>query len=263
MNRAQAYGDGLFETMRVSKGRLCFPEEHYFRLLAGMRILRMNIPNEWSPAGWLQALNLDQLDPTLDYRLRFQVWRNGELGYVPEPRAGVSWSIEAVMLEGQGFPNPVMRPELGLFQEHRKSEGLLGNVKSSNALLYILAAGFAQEQHLDEVLIMNPANMVLEASKSNVFIVRGTELITPPLSSGALRGVMREVVIGLAPELGLSVREELFSPFALQQADEVWLTNSIQGVAAVRQFRKTTYGAARAQDMQNLVRNRSEVAQFQ
>jgi len=75
--------------------------------------------------------------------------------------------------------------------------------------------------------------------------------------------VMREVVIGLAPELGLTVVEEVFSPFALQQAEEVWLTNAVYGVSAVRQFRKTSYRSARAASMQKLVQARSEVAQFQ
>ena len=68
MNRAQAYGDGLFETMRVSGGRVLNPEEHYFRLLAGMRILRMPIPSHWNPDGWLADLKTAELDATRDYR---------------------------------------------------------------------------------------------------------------------------------------------------------------------------------------------------
>lgn len=263
MDRAQAYGDGLFETMRVSGGRVLHPEEHYFRLLAGMRILRMPIPEHWSPQGWLADLGLDHLDVQRDYRLRLQVSRRGTLGYAPPLDGSIAWEVEAQSLDHVGYPQPVGRPELGLFQEHRKASGLLGNVKSSNALLYVLAAGFAREQRVDEVLILNADNQVLEASKSNVLFVNGAELWTPPLDSGALRGVMREVVLGLAPQLGLRVREELFSPFALQQAQEVWLTNSIHGVAAVRQFRKTTYASSVAEQMQALVQSRSEVAQFQ
>jgi branched-chain amino acid aminotransferase len=263
MNRAQAYGDGLFETMRVSNRKVLHPEEHYFRLLAGMRILRMPIPSSWNPDGWLAELKLGELDPTKDYRVRFQVSRTGSLGYAPGADAGVAWSVEATALDGRGYPLPVLRPELGLFQEHRKSEGLLSTVKSSSALLYVLAAGFAREQRVDDVLILNQENNVLEASRSNVMLLQGNTLTTPPLRSGALRGVMRDVVLGLAPRLGLEVREELFSPFALQQVDEVWLTNSINGVAAVRQFRKTTYGSAAAEAMQKLIQERSEVAQFQ
>lgn len=263
MNRAQAYGDGLFETMRVSNGKVLHPEEHYFRLLAGMRILRMPIPSTWSPDGWLAELKLGALDRSKDYRVRLQVSRAGTLGYAPDPEAGVTWSVEVSELAGRGYPLPVLRPELGLFQEHRKTDGLLSTIKSSNALLYVLAAGFAREQRVDDVLILNHDNNVLEASRSNVMLLRGNTLVTPPLGSGALRGVMREVVIGLAPQLGLEVSEELFSPFALQQADEVWLTNSIQGVAAVRQFRKTEYASVQAEAMQKLVQSRSEVAQFQ
>lgn len=263
MNRAQAYGDGLFETMRVSGGRVLNPEEHYFRLLAGMRILRMSIPSHWNPDGWLADLKTTELDATLDYRLRLSVWRSGPLGYAPEARASVEWEVTAVSIEGTLYPVPVLRPELGLFQDHRKSAGILSSVKTSSAILYVLAAGFAREQHVDEVLILNHENQVLEASKSNVMLIQGDELITPPLSAGALRGVMREVVLGLAPQLGLQVREKVFSPFALQNADEVWLTNAIHGVAAVQKFRKTQYASTRAEQMQKLVLDRAQIAQFQ
>lgn len=263
MNRAQAYGDGLFETMRVSQGRVLNPEEHYFRLLAGMRILRMPIPSHWSPEGWLADLKLRELDPSMDYRLRLSVWRDGALGYAPEPRASACWRVDSEALDEIGFPTPVLRPKIGVFQDHRKSQGLLSNVKSLSAVLYVLASGFAREQHFDEVLILNHDNQVLEGSKSNVMLLQGDELVTPPLSSGALRGVMREIVLRLAPSLGLSVREELFSPFALQVADEVWLTNAINGVSAVKEFRKSTYGSARAELMQKLVLENSQYSQFQ
>jgi branched-subunit amino acid aminotransferase/4-amino-4-deoxychorismate lyase len=74
---------------------------------------------------------------------------------------------------------------------------------------------------------------------------------------------MREVVIGLSSKLGLSVREEPFSPFTLQQSDEVWLTNALHGVSAVRQFRKTEFACAKAELMQALVQERAQMAQFQ
>ena len=135
MNRAQAYGDGLFETMRIHRGRILHPEEHYFRLMSGMRILRMQIPSSWSPDGWLQAMELDKLDPTLDYRLRLTVWRKGKLGYAPEPESGVDWVVEASAIDGIGYPIPVNRPLLGLFQEHRKNAGLLANLKTTSAVL--------------------------------------------------------------------------------------------------------------------------------
>ena len=263
MNRAQAYGDGLFETMRIHCGRILHPEEHYFRLMSGMRILRMQIPSSWSPEGWLQALELDKLDPRVDHRLRLTVWRKGGMGYAPEPESGVDWAIEASALDGIGYPIPVNRPVLGLFQEHRKNSGLLANLKTTSAVLYVLAAGFSREQGVDDVLLLNPENQVIEAGKSNVMLLQGDTLITPPLSSGALKGVMREVVIGLSSKLGLSVREEAFSPFTLQQSDELWLTNALQGVSAVRQFRKTEFGCAKAELMQALVQERAETAQFQ
>jgi branched-subunit amino acid aminotransferase/4-amino-4-deoxychorismate lyase len=78
----------------------------------------------------------------------------------------------------------------------------------SQSALYILTAKFAQEQNVDDAILLSHDNYVLETSRGNVFLIKGESIVTPSLEDGALRGVMREQVLKLSKSLGLIVKEE-------------------------------------------------------
>ena len=251
--RSHLYGDGLFETMRVHRGKICFWESHYFRLMSSMRILRMEIPSSWSPDELEAELRSCLPSGSGDYRLRLSVWRSGGMGYAPSTKA-VEHAIHVSELDDLGYPHPLKPLKVDVFQEHKKSPGLLSSLKSSQSALYILAAQFAVEQGLDDVILLGQDNRILETSRGNLFVLKGTQLTTAPLSAGALRGVIREQVLRLAPGLGLEVQEESLSPFALLDADEIWMSNAIDGLSTVTHYRKSTYVATQAERMQNALR---------
>ncbi|MDG1252531.1 MAG: aminotransferase class IV [Schleiferiaceae bacterium] len=251
--RSHLYGDGLFETMRVHRGKICFWESHYFRLMASMRILRMEIPEAWSPDELEAELISCLPSGSWDCRLRLSVWRSGGLGYAPSTN-GVEHAIYVQEIESLGYPHPPKTLKVDVFQEHKKAPGLLSSLKSSQSALYILAAQFAVEQSLDDVILLGLDNRILETSRGNLFVLKGIELTTAPLSAGALRGVIREQVLRLAPGLGLEVKEEALSPFALLDADEIWMSNAIDGISTVTNYRKSIYSALHAGRMQNALR---------
>ena len=72
-------------------------------------------------------------------------------------------------------------------------------------------------------------------------MVKGQVIFTPPISSGCLKGVMRKNILKIAKNIGFEIREEAFSPFELQRADEVFLSNAIQGIRWVANYRKKEY----------------------
>jgi len=232
---------------------LCFWESHYFRLMSSMRILRMDIPASWSPDEMEAELRSYLPDTSGDYRLRMAVWREGGVGYAPST-AGVDFAVHVTPLEDVGYPHPLKTLQVDLFQEHKKSAGLLSTLKASQSTLYVLAAQFALDQGLDDAIILSHENRLLETSRGNLFVLKGAELTTAPLAAGALRGVIREQVLRLAPGLGWTVKEEALSPFALLDADEVWMTNAVDGVSSITQYRKSAYGMAQAERMQNALR---------
>ena len=247
--RSHLYGDGLFETLRVHKGKICFWESHYFRLMSSMRILRLEIPLNWSPDDLEKEILSFKPEPQVDYRVRFSVWREGGLGYTPTTNS-IDWSTNFFELDDRGYSSPVKKQKLALFQEHKKSKGLLSNLKLSESILYILAAKFASEQHTDDAIILSQDNHVLETSRGNIFLLKGNELMTPLLEDGALRGVMREQILKYAKDANLIAKEEKVNPFDLLKADEIWITNAITGIVSVSNYRKSAYGCFKGDEMQ-------------
>ena len=109
--------------------------------------------------------------------------------------------------------------------------------------VWITGSIFANENGLDNCLLINDDKNVVEALQGNLFMLKGTKLITPPLSDGCLNGIMRKQILSIARKTeGIEVSEESISPFDLQKADELFITNVIKGIQPVTKYRKKEYG---------------------
>lgn len=181
-------------------------------------------------------------------RVKLLVVRKAGGLYTPETN-DIDFLISTEEISEASFQLNEKGLNIELFKDFYKSSGMLSTIKSTSAQLYTIASIFRKENEYDECLLINERKEVVEAISSNVFLLKGDELITPPLDSGCLKGILRKKIIELAPQLDLKVSEEAFSPFALQKADEVWLSNSIKGVQWVGQYRKKQYTSAKAQEM--------------
>ena len=259
-NRAFRFGDGVFETIRFNGTKALWWEDHYFRLMATMRIWRMNIPMTFTPEYFeglfseiLSANNLEG-NPA---RLRLSVFRKPGGYYTPEENE-VDFLLEMERIPESEYPeNKGMI--IDLFKDHYKPEGLLSNAKSLQCMPSILGSIYAKENGLDDVLLLNPAKMLAESTRGNVFVVLGNELVTPPLEAGCVRGIVRKQVLKFAKQLELQVSERNLTPFELLKAREVWITNAIRGVVPVKTYRTQTYDDALAQRMQEIL-NREAVS---
>jgi len=225
--------------------------------MSSMRILRLEIPLNWSPDDLENEILSFKPEPQIDYRVRFSVWREGGIGYRPTTNS-IDWSINFSVLDDSGYSSPVKKQKLSLFQEHKKSKGLLSNLKLSQSILYILAAKFASEQQTDDAIILSHDNHVLETSRGNIFLLKDNELMTPSLEDGALRGVMREQILKYAKDANLIIKEEKVNPFDLLKADEIWITNAITGIVSVSNYRKSTYGCIKGNEMQVILNSKCE-----
>jgi branched-chain amino acid aminotransferase len=104
------------------------------------------------------------------------------------------------------------------------------------------ASIFANENGLDNCLLLNDSKNVVEAIQGNVFMLMGNKLITPPVSEGCLNGVMRKQILAIANSIDtLEVVEEIISPFDLQKADELFVTNVIKGIQPITKYRKKDF----------------------
>ena len=259
LERAARYGDGVFETIRMREGKLLFIEDHYFRLMASMRILRMAIPMEFTPEFIVdQSLRLAEERGFENGRLRLQIVRRGGGTYTPNSNA-IDWWMELDPLETNDYILNKDGLKVELFKDHYIQPGLLSTLKSSNALTYVLGSIYAKENKYDAVLLVNDSKQLVEANFGNVFLVQGNILRTAPLEDGALRGVFRKNVLDWAKDIGLEVQEASINPFDLQKADEVWITNTIRGIQWVEQYRKKTFGAAKANEMIDMINRKLNV----
>ena len=257
-HRAFRYGDGVFETMLFNRGVIHFWEDHYFRLMAAMRILRMEIPMNFSPEFFEE-----QIESTLEAngiknemaRVRLQVSRGGSGFYLPDSSANVDFLIQVDQLEGMPY-SASAGLSIDIFKDHLKPRQLLSGIKSTNSAIYIIAAIWAKENRVDDALLLNEKKEVVESVRSNLFLVSEdqNQLITPPEDSGCLKGIMRKQLVRLAPKMGLEVVEKAVSPFDLLRVKEIWLCNSIHGVQWVDRYRKNSYTGDLANKMNVMLR---------
>ena len=242
-NRGFSYGDALFETIKAVGNKLLFWEDHYFRLMASMRLLRMEIPMTFTPEYFVdQCMQLIQAQEVNSHawRLRLTVFRDSGGLYTPDHNR-VAFVIGCEPLLQDRFSDEVTSYTVDLYKDHYVQAGMLPNLKTNNKILNVLGSIFAKENDLDNCILVNDNKEVVEALQSNIFLLFGQEIHTPPLTSGCLDGIIRKQIIRLSKDLNLTLKETAINPFDLQKADELWLSNSIQGIRAVTNYRRKTY----------------------
>jgi branched-chain amino acid aminotransferase len=242
-NRGFLYGDAVFETVKIVNGKILFLEDHYFRLMSSMRVVRMEIPMNFTME-YLeeQILSLvENLNIASTARARITVYRNDGGLYLPQTNA-VSFLIHAIQLENKEYLINKSNYEVDLYKDFYITKQLLSSIKTTNRLINVTGSIYASENGLDNCILLNDSKNVVEALQGNVFMLQGNRLTTPPVSEGCLNGVMRKQIIGLAKKVtSIEVVEEIISPFDLQKADELFITNVIQGVQPVTKYRKKEF----------------------
>lgn len=243
-NRGLNYGDAVFETIRFSAGKILFWEDHYFRLMASMRILRMEIPMNFTME-FLEAEILKTLitseEANASYRVKLLVWRKAGGKYTPTTR-DVEYAITYEKLSSPFYSIEDIPCEVELFKDHYVTSGLLSTLKSNNRLINILGGIYASENEYDNCLLLNENKQVIEALNANIFLVVGNKIKTPPLADGCLNGILRKQMIGILKTMAdYELTEESISPFELQKADEIFLTNVISGIVPITKYRKKEY----------------------
>lgn len=242
-NRAFLYGDGVFETLKIVNNKILFLEDHYFRLMASMRVVRMEIPMNFTMEYFEeQVLNLlQQKNISASARARITVFRNDGGLYLPKNNE-VSYLIHATPLENTIYALNSAEYEVDLYKDFYVTKQLLSSIKTTNKMINVTGSIFAHENGLANCILVNDTKNVVEALQGNLFMVVGKKLITPPISEGCLNGIMRKQILALAKKIeSIEVSEEIISPFDLQKADELFVTNVIMGIQPITKYRKKVF----------------------
>lgn len=247
-NRAFLYGDAVFETVKIVKGKILFLEDHYFRLMASMRILRMEIPMNFTMEYFEEQILsvVENNGYSASARARITVYRNDGGYYLPITN-DISFLIHTSSLDNQSFVLETKECEVDLYKDFYISKQLLSTLKTTNKVVNVTASIYANENGLDNCILLNENKNVVEVLQGNIFMLRGNTLITPPISEGCINGIMRKQVLTLAKKIeGLEVIEEIISPFDLQKADELFFTNVIKGIQSITKYRKKEFSTTTA-----------------
>lgn len=242
-NRSFLYGDAVFETVKIVNSKILFLEDHYFRLMSSMRIVRMEIPMnftlEYLEEQILSLAKTKKIENSS--RARITVYRNDGGYYLPQNNT-VSYLITVESLENALYSIVQNEYVVDLYTDFYVAKQLLSSIKTTNKLLNITASIYASENDLDNCLLLNDSKNVIEALQGNLFMLKGNALVTPPVSEGCLNGVMRKQILSLARTIeNLEVIEEAISPFDLQKADELFITNVIKGIQPITKYRKKEF----------------------
>ncbi|WP_378188051.1 aminotransferase class IV [Aquimarina sp. W85] len=247
-NRGYTYGDAIFETVRINQGVLLFWEDHYFRMMSAMRIVRMQIPMNFTQEFLEQEIkSLLEVNNLESKVVRAKIIVNRVAGglYTPDSRE-IDYTITVKPIDTLPFYTlNENKYEVTLFKDYYVANDLLSTLKSTSKLPNILGSIFAQENGFDNCILLNTNKMALETTNGNLFLVKGSKIKTPPLSDGCLQGVLRTQLLRILEKLpDYEIEEGSISPFELQKADELFFTNVIIGLQPITKFKKKIYTSA-------------------
>jgi branched-chain amino acid aminotransferase len=243
-NRGFAYGDAVFETIKMVRNKPLFFEDHYFRLMASMRILRMEIPMdftlEYIENEIIKLIEINGLTQS-SARVKFMVHRK-EGGYYNPISNHIEYLILTEKLKKNIYELKDGDYKIDLFKDYYISPGLISTLKTNNRINNVIGSIYAKENNYDNCLILNTNKSIVEALNANIFIVKDNVVKTPPLEDGCIKGIMRKQIIEIIKIIpDLTLEEAPISPFELRKADELFLTNVIIGIQPISHYRKKTY----------------------
>ncbi|MFV2060960.1 MAG: D-amino acid aminotransferase [Gammaproteobacteria bacterium] len=247
LDRGFIFGDAIYEVIPVFCGKLFRFEEHLTRLNNSLNSVRIN--NPYSPEKWLSVLEeliIKNNSGTLSIYL--QITR----GIAPRNHAFPKDITPTVF---------IMASPLSSLDDDILTNGVAVvtmddirwqycQIKTTALIANILLRQQAHDKNAVEALLIKDG-FVTEGAASNVFVVKNNTIYTPPKTNSVLPGITRDLVVELATELALDIREESIPESLLDDADEIWLTSSMKDILPVTKINNKEVAAGKPGPMWN------------
>jgi len=241
-NKGYRYGDGLFETIKMVNSNLPLFDLHMERLFDGMKMLELSTPRlfttEKLKADITALCNRNQCSAL--GRTRLSVSR-GEGGIYEQDGDHLHYLIESWPANSATNRLNENGLVIGVYPHAKKSRDIFSSLKSANYLPYTMAARFAKQQHWNDCLVLNTENNIADATIANVFLVKQGITFTPAVNEGGVKGVMRTWLIEKMRQSGYQVLEKKVSVEDALDADEIFLTNAMNGLRWVGQMENKSF----------------------
>ncbi len=240
------YGDGVFEGIRAYNGVVFKLKEHVDRLYRSAHAIMLNIPltKEEMIQAVVATLRLNKMK---DSYIRLIVSRGvGDLGLDPRkcPKPTVIIITDTINIKA-GNAKETGITTMFSWVRRNPVDATTHEIKSLNYLNSILAKIEANNNGVDEAMCLENNGYIAEGVGENVFIVKNSELFSPPTSTGALAGITAEVVVSIAAKLGIKVTITNLTPFMLFSADEAFFTGTAMEMVPIREVNKRSIGTGK------------------
>lgn len=233
LNRAAFFGDGIFETMIYTKGRIRFSKEHEERLQLGLQTLKIQ------PSGLsierLEEFLVAQYSNRKDLRIRWNVFRSGLGKYTPT----IHEAEDLILIQGLDRSRKI-KEQAYISQTIAIPSSPWSHCKTLNALPYVMANLEREELGMDEVILLDDSGFVSEAGSSNVFWTQGDLFFTPSLACNCIAGVGRRKIIEGLKKAGHRLIEGEFTVEELLEAEQVF-TSNVTGIAYLANLESRSY----------------------
>ncbi len=230
-------GWGVFSTLRVADGVLFAFERHWARIRRDAAAFHISIPDD---AGEVRRnlLELVEANQAHNATLRLAIVRNGPTTWA-DPSVGRASDLIALTADSKKWGDSV---KLGYVRDARHAASPFAGTKNLSWAMNLTWLESAQARGLDEVILLNERGEVAECTSANIFIANGSQVWTPPLNSGCLPGITREVLLGDIHVPGIEIGERTLMPADLESADEVFITSTTRNLLPVRQIETKKVG---------------------
>ncbi|MBA5629647.1 aminotransferase class IV [Moheibacter lacus] len=250
INRAFQLGDFISETVKIADGNLLLWEEHYFNLMASMRIFRMNIPLNFTQEFFEEEINkLARENKISNAKVQISIYRNADSNDLLT-KSTVSYLIEILeefSSEKYSWKKDVS--EIEIFKDYTVNPTFFTQVNSHKPE-EIIARAFMQENEYDDLVLLNPEKKIARTLLGNPFLIQGNHIKTPEISEGGIRSVTRNHLCNLiAKSEDFTLEETDIFPFELQKTDEVFICLESEGILSIHQNRKKNYTTEKTKEI--------------
>lgn len=255
-NRAFLYGDAVFETLIIFNDKILFWEDHYFRLMSSMRIIRLDIPDKYTPEFFKENIIKihNNISQTGNSRIRINIYRSSGGKYKPEKNTP-SFIISCESINYNTYKLNKGHYEVDLYKDYYLDNQLISSIKSNNKIINVVASIYASENGFNNCILLNKDKLVSEFINSNLFIIKDEKIYTPTLKSGCLNGVLRKNLFKILSSSSFELCEQDLSTFDITQSDEIFGTNIAQGIFSVTKFRKKDYDCSKTKKIITMLNN--------
>ena len=254
INRAFQLGDFIKESVKISDGNVLLWEEHYFNLMASMRIFRMKIPMNFTQEFLEEEiLKLVKENQISNAKVQINIYRNADRDDLLT-QSSVSYLIEIQEeYDSEGYIWRNDPSEIEIFKDYTVNPSFFTRVNSHKPE-EIIALAFMQENEYDDLVLLNPEKRIARTILGNPFLIQGNLIKTPKIEEGGIRSVTRNHLCKLISKSeNFTLEETDIFPFELQKTEEVFICLESKGILSIHQNRKKSYSTEKTKEIFDLL----------